>query len=180
MPKLSNTKQANMIRKKPERKDKYYTPESLVDIHLSKFAGLLDGYMILEPFRGTGNYFNKLPDYFPTCFYEWAEIDDGRDFFHYQGHPDIIISNPPFSLLDKIFERCYELKPKIISFVLNQHAVTPCRIRRANEAGYFVMHYHLTRVDKWFGVACILTLSNERRTNIIDFDCTKHILETTS
>lgn len=167
---------ANQIRRKVERNDKYYTPETLVRMHLSKLRGEPPGFRIYEPFKGKGAYYNLFPEYFPGCVYEWSEIDEGRDFFDYRGEPDIIVSNPPFSQLDKIMERCYELKPIVISFVLLQHAVTPCRIRKANIMGYYVADYHLTRVDRWFGVACILTLSNEIDRNVIDFDCHKHVL----
>jgi len=177
MPKPTDIQNANMVRKRKVANDRFYTPRSLVNIHLGLFYGLLDNMLIYEPFRGKGAYYNQFPEYFPTCTYDWSEIDDGQDFFDYTGRPDIIISNPPFSILDRVFERCFRLRPLVISFVLNQHAVTPCRLRTANEAGYYVMHYHLTRVDRWFGVACILTLSREIRANIIGFDCIKHCLE---
>jgi hypothetical protein len=177
MPRLTNIQSANLIRKREVRNDKYYTPESLVRIHLSKLEEREKSLLIFEPFRGKGAYFNLFPEYFPNSFYQWREIDENQDFFDYRGEPDIIVSNPPFSILDRVFERCYELNPKIISFVLLQHAVTPCRIRRANEAGYFVTDYHLTRVDRWFGCAVILTLSREVERNLISFDCTKHKLE---
>jgi len=134
--------------------------------------------VIYEPFSGKGAYTKRFPEFFPLCRHVFTEIEDGLDFFDYKGESvDVIISNPPFSILEKVFERCYLMKPKIISFLLLQHAITPCRLRKANEAGYFVLHYHLCRMDKWFGVAGILTLSNEITENIISFDCTKHILE---
>lgn len=38
-----------------------------------------------------------------------SSINDGQDFFNYEPEKwDIIISNPPFSLKDKILERCYK------------------------------------------------------------------------
>lgn len=169
---------ANLIRNRATRNDKYYTPESLVRLHLSKLRGQPHGAIIYDPFRGKGAYYNLFEEYFAGCRHEWSELDDGRDFFDYRGNPDVIVSNPPFSHLEKILERCYELKPAIISFVLLQHAVTPCRIRKANIMGYYVADYHLTRVDRWFGVACVLTLSNEIQNNVIDFDCHKHVLST--
>jgi len=177
MGKLTNSQCANIVRKKEVRKDRFYTPESLVRTHLAKFIpDAFEGLTIYEPFAGKGAYLSLFPEYFPKCNYASTEIDEGTDFFEYAGKCDIIISNPPFSILKQVFERMYELKPQIISLVLNQHAVTPCRIREANQYGYFVADYHLTRVDKWFGVACILTLTRDITENCIRFDTVKHRL----
>ena len=174
---ISNVQQANNVRKKENRNDRYYTPKSLVNIHLSKLASH-DPLVILEPCRGQGAYWNALPIYFPNCERHWCEIDDGVDFLKYDGaRPDLVITNPPFSLLDAFLEKMIELRPLIISLVLNHYAITPCRIRDLNAAGYFVIDYHITRVDKWFGVSVILTVSREAVSNSIGFDCTKHKLE---
>ena len=177
MPKRTNVEQANAVRAKAVRHDRYYTPKSLVHIHLSKLASH-DELVILEPCLGSGNYYNALPIYFPNCHRHFCEIDAGLDFFKYDGaHPDLIITNPPFSILDKFIEKMISLEPKVISLLLNMYAITPSRLRKFNAAGYYVTDYHLTRVDKWFGVSAIITLSREAETNSIGFDCTKHILE---
>ena len=196
MPRLSNVEQANRVRAKGARNDCYYTPETLVDIHLAIIQPLtIPDKLILEPSRGLGAYYDKFLHYFPKNQYAWCEIADGRDFFEYEGEPegatppsqpqprpqaelpDIIITNPPFSLLSKFIQKSISLKPRIISFLLNAYAVTPCRIRDFNAAGYYLVKYHMTRVDKWFGVSCIIVLSREATSNIVSFDTTKHILE---
>lgn len=39
-----------------------------------------------------------------------SHIDNGQDFFNYEPYEwDMIISNPPFSMKDKVIERVYEL-----------------------------------------------------------------------
>lgn len=50
-----------------------------------------------------------------------SHIDDGQDFFTYEPEEyDIIVSNPPFSIKDKILQRLYELnKPFAILLPLN-------------------------------------------------------------
>lgn len=50
-----------------------------------------------------------------------SHIDEGQDFFTYEPQDyDVIISNPPFSLKDKILQRLYELdKPFAILLPLN-------------------------------------------------------------
>ena len=178
MPKPTNVQNANAVRKREVASDRFYTPDTLVRIHLSTLQ-TNDRILVYEPFAGSGNYYNMFPEYFPNAMYDWSEIDNGRDFFTYDVGtiPDIIVSNPPFSILKQVIERLIQLKPKIISLLLHMHAVTPCRIRRFNEAGYFVTGYHLTRVNRWFGVSCIITFSSDAKENIITFDCIKHILQ---
>lgn len=50
-----------------------------------------------------------------------SHIDEGKDFFTYEPEEyDVIVSNPPFSLKDKILQRLYELdKPFAILLPLN-------------------------------------------------------------
>ena len=50
-----------------------------------------------------------------------SHIDEGQDFFEYQPDEyDVIISNPPFSIKDKILKKLYELdKPFAILLPLN-------------------------------------------------------------
>lgn len=50
-----------------------------------------------------------------------SHIDEGQDFFTYEPEDyDVIISNPPFSLKDKVLKRLYELdKPFAILLPLN-------------------------------------------------------------
>lgn len=50
-----------------------------------------------------------------------SHIDEGQDFFTYEPENyDVIVSNPPFSIKDKILKRLYELdKPFAILLPLN-------------------------------------------------------------
>lgn len=50
-----------------------------------------------------------------------SHIDDGQDFFEYEPDDyDIIVSNPPFSIKDKILKRLYDLgKPFAILLPMN-------------------------------------------------------------
>lgn len=53
-----------------------------------------------------------------------SHLNDGKDFFNYQpGQFDLIVSNPPFSIKDKIFTRCiYELKRPFV-LLMNMMAI---------------------------------------------------------
>jgi len=50
-----------------------------------------------------------------------SHINDGQDFFTYEPEDyDVIVSNPPFSIKDKILERLYELnKPFAVLLPMN-------------------------------------------------------------
>jgi hypothetical protein len=178
MPRLSNTQQANLVRNKSERKDCYWTPKSLVKIHLEMvIPHTREDDLILEPCKGKGAYYDYFQLAFPSSRHEWCEITEGKDFFDYIGSPDVIVTNPPFSLLKQFIERMIMLNPRVISILLNAYAMTPCRIKRFNEAGYFLVAYHLTRVNRWFGCSVVVVFSREATANIIGFDVTKHALD---
>ncbi len=50
-----------------------------------------------------------------------SSLKDGKDFFEYQPNEwDIFVSNPPFSLKDKVLERLYALgKPFVLLLPMN-------------------------------------------------------------
>ena len=75
-----------------------------------------------------------------------SHIDDGQDFFTYEPeHYDIIISNPPFSLKDKVLGRLYKLgKP----FMLLLPAST---IQGQKRFEYFIQGVQLLVLDKRIG-----------------------------
>ena len=167
---------ANKTRNKDRRIDVYLTPQTLVHVHLSQLTNL-GIKSVLDPFKGSGAYYDVFPEFFPDATRDWCEIELDRDFFKYEGVVDCIASNPPYSLIAKIIEKSISLKPKYISFLLCQHNITPHRIQRFNDAGYYIANYTLCRVDRWFGTSVILTMSNQINENLIGFDLTKHRME---
>lgn len=181
MPRLSNVEQANLVRKREVASDKFWTPKSLVKIHLEAvIPHVRPDDLILEPARGRGAYYDYFELAFPTSRYDWCEITDGKDFFEYQTRPDVIVTNPPFSILKQFIQKMILLKPRVISLLLNAYAMTPCRIQAFNDAGYYLVHYHLTRVNRWFGCSVIVVFSREATANILGHDVTKHVLESDS
>jgi hypothetical protein len=161
------------IKKRTKPNDKFYTPLSLVKIHLEKF-NIPDGSIIYEPFYGTGNYYNELCKKFPLCTIFFTEIDLDKDFFDFNKKIDYIISNPPYSIIDKVLEKSCQLKPKVISYLIAFHNLTAKRIEYMNKEGYYIINFHLTKVFKWYGMSLIITFSNEVKNNIIDIDRIVH------
>tara|TARA_R110002110_G_scaffold405349_1_gene624479 strand:+ start:22622 stop:23284 length:663 start_codon:yes stop_codon:yes gene_type:complete len=111
-----------------------------------------------DPFKNSGNYYNNFPE-----IKDWAEILEGRDFFKYEpgGYKAsnvnlVICSNPPYSMMDKVYERCIELDAKVISFLVAFHSITPRRIEYMEKAGYKIKFLHICKVFKWYGMSCIV------------------------
>ena len=148
----------------------FYTPISLVKIHLAKFKDIPNNSIILEPFYGEGAYYNEMEKVFPLCKIEYTEIEKGLNFFDYKEPVDYIISNPPYSILNKVLEHSISLKPKIISYLIGFHNLTTRRIEYMNNHNYFISDFHLTKVFKWYGMSLIITFSNSISSNIISFD----------
>jgi hypothetical protein len=152
--------------------DKFYTPLKLVNIHLDKFN--IHNSIIYEPFKGNGSYYNLMKEKYTDCNVIYSEIDEGLDFFDYHDKVDYIISNPPYSIIDKVLEHSVSLKPKIISYLIGFGNLTTKRIEYMNKYGYYIIDFHLTKVWKWYGMSLIVSFSNEVDKNIISFDRIVH------
>jgi hypothetical protein len=168
------SKIAHNIKKRKSANDVFYTPSSLVKIHLEKFNDIPEGSIIYEPFYGNGAYYNEMKNKYTNCEILYTEIELGLDFFSFDNKVDYIISNPPYSIIDKVFEKSVSLKPKIISYLIGFGNITTKRLEYMNKNGYFVSDFHLTKVYKWFGMSCIITFSNMINKNIIEFDRIVH------
>ena len=162
------------IKKRKSGNDKFYTPKSLVKIHLEKFKDIPNGSKILEPFFGGGAYYNEMCEMLPNCKISYTEIDKGLDFFEYKEKTEYLISNPPYSIIDKVLQHSVSLQPKIISYLIGFHNLTTKRVEYMNNNGYFIKDFHLTKVYNWYGMSLIITFSNEITTNIISIDRIVH------
>ena len=159
------------IAKKKTPNDKIYTPHSLVERHITHVAELfLPNDTIYEPFSGDGRYVTALKNKFPDNAILHTEIDSGSDFFLFTDDVDVIISNPPYSIIDKVLKKSVELKPRVISYLFGYVNVTPKRIAFLNNNGYFIAKFLLCRVRTWFGITAIITVSNDITKNLIDVE----------
>ena len=123
--------------------------------------------ILFDPFYGTGNYFNFMKDISTT---EYTEITQGKDFFEYQGKPNVIISNPPYSKIDAVLKKSVELGPHTISYLIGQGNLTCRRIEYMNQHGYFLSKLHMTKVWKWYGMSYIVVFTKKATQNCISFD----------
>ena len=164
---------SHSIKHRQNPNDKFYTPKSLVKIHLDKFD-IPNNSIIYEPFYGNGAYYDEMKIKYPSCNILFTEIDMNKDFFDFNEPVDYIISNPPYSIIDKVLEKSINLKPKMISYLIGFQNITAKRIEFMNQHKYFIKDFHLTKVFKWYGMSLIITFSNEILENIIEFDRIVH------
>lgn len=87
--------------------DEYYSPQNVVD--------MIVPYIMRGGYKVIWCPFDKAESNFVKTFQEkglqvnYGHIETGQDFFEYQEpQGDIIVSNPPFSKRDAIFQRLYE------------------------------------------------------------------------
>lgn len=139
---------SHSIKHRESPKDIFYTPPGVVEAQISHIESL-PGDMWLDPFYGEGVYYS----HFPTENKEWTEIVKGKDFFVYDGKPDIICSNPPYSMIDSVLAHSVALGPRVISYLLLHGAMTPKRMEYMKSAGYGLTAIYTCKVFKWYGMA---------------------------
>jgi hypothetical protein len=146
------------IQRRDKPQDVFYTPTELVKAHLGECVPYYkDGDLVFDPFFGKGAYYNLYDEFFPNCRKEFTEIAMGKDFFEYKGKPDIVVSNPPFSLISSVMKRLIELRPKCISLIMGSMNMTITRLRIMDEAGYTLSSLRIEKVDHWFAETFVAT-----------------------
>lgn len=119
--------------------DKIYTPPHIVDEVLDIFLPLVDeGHTILEPFRGEGAFYSKLPE-----GASWCEIDKGVDFLNHGGKYDWIITNPPYSTFKEMLPKMLEVANNIVLLIpTNKLLSSMPRLMDIKKAGHNIRRIH--------------------------------------
>lgn len=155
------------IKNRENPNDIFITPPKLALLHINTISAIKDEIWF-DPFKNSGNYYNQ----FPTENKKWTEILEGKDFFEFNEKIDIICSNPPYSIIDEVLNKCIELNPRVISFLIGFQNITTKRIENMEKAGYKIVYFHLTKIYKWFGMSLIITWEKTDKKSLIDFDRT--------
>lgn len=114
---------------------------------------------ILDPFKGSGSFYNQFPD---NCLKDWCEIKEGKNFFKYFNKVDWIISNPPYSILDEVLEHSFKIADNVVYLLpLSKIVSSMGRIRKIYNYGGIPYIYILSasRCNFPFGFpACAIYL----------------------
>jgi len=160
------------------KNETYYfhqTPNDLAKELINKVP-LVDGDKVVDTFRGEGSFYNNYPAYVEKG---WCEIVEGIDYKDYQGEIDWIITNPPFRLEDKKGKRVNSFYPlleyystrvkKGIAFLGNDYCfstLTPLRMKKLNELGWYLQGYTICNVKKWRGRYFFMIFTKQKNNNI--------------
>jgi len=156
------------IKNRKEARDVFITPEllakKLIQTHINK-----PEYIWFDPFKNTGNFYNNYPKENKK---DWCEILDNKDFFKYDKQVDIISSNPPYSLIDKVMAHSFKIARHEVGYLIGVNNLTTCRIERANKAGFYIKYIQMFNVWKFFGFSIYVIFSKDIDKNIIDYNRT--------
>jgi hypothetical protein len=155
------------IKKRDLPNDVFITPLELAKLHIDTIK-YNETEIWLDPFKNNGSYYNQ----FPTDKKGWTEIIENKDFFEYNEKVDIICSNPPYSMIDKVLQKSIQLNPRIISYLIGFSNLTARRMEMMEKAGYKIIYFHLTKVWKWFGMSLIVTWEKTDSPSVIGYDRT--------
>ena len=163
---MSFASHCNNIKNRAKPNDVFITPLELAKKHIEMIDYEEDD-LWLDPCKNSGSYYNQ----FPTDKKDFCEILDDKDFFQYEGKPQIICDNPPYSMLDKWHDKVISLTPRVYSSLIGVYSLTPARIQKFQEAGYGVKKMRLLRVKEWFMMTCIVVFEKEAQ-SVVEADLT--------
>ncbi len=148
--------------------DVFITPRGLAKQQIDMIDSK-DGDKWLDPCRNSadGSYYSQLP----TDNKDWCELIEGKSFFDYTSPVDVIIQNPPYSILNDWIKKNIELKPRIISLLIGVGNLTARRVEMFEKAGYGLTKMKMMKVYKWYGMSCIVQFEMNKK-SIIEVDRT--------
>ena len=97
--------------------------------------------VILDPSRGGGVFYDNFDAVYPYTK-DWCEIGEGRDFFTYHRKVDWIITNPPWSKMQKFLEHGMKIADNIVYLTTINHYTTKKRIRDMREYGFGIKEFY--------------------------------------
>tara|TARA_R110000823_G_scaffold255260_1_gene377346 strand:- start:17 stop:520 length:504 start_codon:yes stop_codon:yes gene_type:complete len=157
---------SHRIKSRDDPKDVFITPTALAKQNIDMIPFQEDD-LWLDPCKNNGNYYNQ----FPTDNKDYCEILEDKDFLTYEGSPDIIIQNPPYSIMDKWIKKNIELNPRVISMLIGVGNLTARRLEWLYDAGYGLTKLKMLKVWKWYGMSYIVVFEKDKPT-IMEIDRT--------
>ena len=171
--------QSTKTKNSNNRRDCVYTPEDLA-VKLIKKIKINKNDILLDPAAGTGVFWRN----FPKSHRQYkCEIENGSNFFEFKDKVDWIITNPPYSILNKYLEHSFKLANKGIAFLVGSYSLTPKRLEMIENAGFKIVELHYLKVSAWYGIQCFMILERKEWRAISTkitytrkvFQCSNHI-----
>ena len=151
------------IKQKPN--DLKMTPPTLAKKCIS-LINIEDDDVILDGFKGTGNFFNNYPT---NCKKDYCEIEEGLDFFKYDKEYDWFITNPAFSLITPTLNKVCKEAKKGFGLLIGVLNLTPKRLAIIHDAGYNITKIHYSIIRGWLGTAVFIVAERDKP-SIVTYD----------
>lgn len=136
---------AHSIKHRRFANDEFMTPRELAKILVPKVP-LKVGDTVIDPSPGEGAFY----DAFPSFVFKTQILGD---FFEFNHDYDWLITNPPYSKLDRWLEHSFDVADIGVAYLLGLHNITPRRLELANKYGFGLSAMHLCKVFHWFGIS---------------------------
>jgi hypothetical protein len=65
-------------------------------------------------------------------------------------------------MLNKVFEKSIELKPRVISYLIGVGNLTNKRIELMNKNGYGLTKMYFCKIYRWYGMSCIVVFEKDK------------------
>ena len=157
----------SLSKSKKRKNDVMYTP---VDLAVQAIATIPiePNDILYDPWRGGGVFYENFPEE-NNKFY--SEISEGLDFFECDKQCDWIISNPPWSCLTKVLEKCATVCRKGFGIIILSTALSTRRITLMKEMGFVLTKIAVCEVKDWFGFNCLWVVfeKTDRATPVLSF-----------
>ncbi len=160
---MLSSKVGHKIKHRSKANDKFTTPEALA-IELIEMVPLKSGQVVLDPAVGSGSFYRNFPS-----FVDARSCGEDDNFFMWSEPVDWIITNPPYSCLDKWFEKSFQVCRVGCAYLLGLHNITPRRIEMANKAGFGLSDIHLCKVFEWMGISAFVIFERDGE-NCLSYD----------
>lgn len=153
------------LKDKENPNDKKMTPLDLAQ-KLIQLVPLEYEDKVLEGFRGAGAFYHNFP---PSVNKDWCEIDENKDFFDYHNGYDWLISNPPYSKIQKILNKSLKEARKGIALLVGIINLTPKRLKLIEDNGFKITKIHICNVSGWFSNSVFIILQKGDFESIVSY-----------
>ena len=108
----------------------------------------------VDPFKHTGAYYNNYPE---GVNKEWAEITEGKCALELDYNNKIVVSNPPYSILEKLLTKMtgdgLGNGASVISLLILSIHLTAPRLQKIAKAGYNIQDIRFINIKGWWPAA---------------------------
>ena len=131
---------------------------------LIKLIPFIENDVIMECCKGTGSFYDNLPN---NTINKYCEINEGIDYLDFNEMVDYTISNPPFvprKLFWSFHCKAMDTTRKGIYWLINMSSLnvfTPKRLDEMSSKGWYINNFHIVSDKRWFGRYVWIKISKE-------------------